>query len=107
MPDGDVFAAIASPVRRALLDALRSGPLAVHALADEFAISRPAVSQHLQVLRQAELVAEERVGRERRYRLTAGPLREVTDWAGHYERFWAARLSALRTLLGSDGDDDS
>lgn len=109
MPDGDarrpapgtsdVFAAIASPVRRALLDALRTGPLAVHELADQFAISRPAVSQHLQVLRGAQLVAEERVGRERRYRLRPGRLREVQDWLGHYERFWDSRLSALRTLL--------
>jgi len=95
----DVFTAIASPVRRALLDALRDGPLPVHQLADDFAISRPAVSQHLQVLRQAELVAEERVGRERRYRLQPARLREVTDWVSRYERFWADRITALRELL--------
>ncbi|MEV0732193.1 metalloregulator ArsR/SmtB family transcription factor [Polymorphospora sp. NPDC050346] len=99
MPDVDVFTAIASPVRRALLDALRAGPLAVHELADDFAISRPAVSQHLQVLRNAALVVEERAGRERRYRLQPGPLREVEDWLGHYERFWADHLGALRDLL--------
>lgn len=99
MADVDVFTAIASPVRRALLDALRSGPLAVHQLADDFAISRPAVSQHLQVLRQAELVVEERVGRERRYRLEPYRLREVTDWLEHYERFWSSRLADLRSLL--------
>jgi DNA-binding transcriptional ArsR family regulator len=100
LADSDVFAAIASPVRRALLDALRTGPLAVHQLADDFAISRPAVSQHLQVLRNAGLVVEERVGRERRYRLQPWRLREVTDWLGHYERFWNDRLTALRDLLG-------
>lgn len=99
MVDVDVFTAIASPVRRALLDALRSGPLAVHQLADDFAISRPAVSQHLQVLRNADLVAEERVGRERRYRLRPQPLREVTEWVRHYEQFWSTRLTALRDLL--------
>ncbi|MET0135120.1 MAG: metalloregulator ArsR/SmtB family transcription factor [Kibdelosporangium sp.] len=96
---GDVFAAIASPVRRALLDALRSGPLPVHQLADEFEISRPAVSQHLQVLRHADLVVEERAGRERRYRLRPQRLQEVTDWVGHYEQFWGKRLTALRDLL--------
>jgi DNA-binding transcriptional ArsR family regulator len=95
----DVFTAIASPVRRALLDALRTGPLAVHELAHDFAISRPAVSQHLQVLRNAELVVEERVGRERRYRLRPQPLREVTDWVSHYEQFWDTRLRALRDVL--------
>ena len=99
MSDVDVFAAIASPVRRALLDALRSGPLAVHQLAEDFAISRPAVSQHLQVLRNAELVVEERVGRERHYRLQPQPLREVTEWVHRYEQFWSTRLTALRDLL--------
>lgn len=99
MTDVDVFAAIASPVRRALLDALRSGPLTVNQLADDFAISRPAVSQHLQVLRNADLVIDERVGRERRYQLQPQPLREVTDWISHYEQFWSNRLTALRDLL--------
>jgi DNA-binding transcriptional ArsR family regulator len=99
MADVDVFTAIASPVRRAMLDALRSGPLAVHQLADDFAISRPAVSQHLKVLRHAELVVEERVGRERRYRLQPQRLREVTDWVRHYEQFWSNRLATLRQLL--------
>src|SRR5258708_865273 len=77
MPESDVFTAIASPVRRALLDALREGPQAVHELADGSAISRPAVSQHLAVLLGAELVTEHRVGRERRYRLDPSPLRKV------------------------------
>jgi DNA-binding transcriptional ArsR family regulator len=99
LTDVDVFAAIASPVRRALLDALRSGPLTVNQLADDFAISRPAVSQHLQVLRNADLVIDERVGRERRYQLQPQPLREVTDWISHYEQFWSNRLTALRDLL--------
>lgn len=102
-----MFAAIASPVRRSLLDALRSGPLAVRDLAADLDISRPAVSQHLQVLRQADLVVEERVGRERHYRLRAARLREVTDWVGHYERFWSGRLSALRTLLDDTELDDT
>ncbi len=66
MPEADIFAAIDSPVRRALLDALRDGPRPVHDLAAAFTMSRPAVSQHLRVLRAAALVVEERVGRERR-----------------------------------------
>jgi len=95
----DVFAAIASPVRRALLDALRGGPRAVHELADGFAISRPAISQHLAALRSARLVVEERVGRERRYRLDPAPLCAVHAWLGHYEQFWHQRLTALREVL--------
>ncbi|MFG1711050.1 ArsR/SmtB family transcription factor [Nonomuraea sp. M3C6] len=99
MPAVDVFTAIANPVRRALLDALRPGPLAVHQLLDDFAISRPAVSQHLRVLRDADLVVEERVGRERHYRLRPERLRDVTNWLAHYEQFWTTRLTALRDLL--------
>src|SRR5262249_37001138 len=62
----DVFRAIADPTRRAILDRLRAGPTPVNALADDFRQSRPAISKHLRVLRQARLVSEKRVGRERR-----------------------------------------
>jgi DNA-binding transcriptional ArsR family regulator len=60
---------------------------------------RNEFSQHLRVLRQAGLVAEERVGRERHYRLDARPLRTVVDWAGHYERFWQHHARLLGELL--------
>ncbi len=95
----DVFVAIASPVRRALLATLTGGPLPVRDIAAGFSISRPAVSQHLRILKEASLVSEERVGRERRYQLNAKPLREVEQWLTHYERFWRARLDALRDAL--------
>ncbi len=103
MPGPDVFDAIASPVRRALLDVLAGGARSVHDLAAPFDMSRPAVSQHLRVLREAGLVTEERVGRERHYRLDAGPLRAVTDWAAHYERFWQRHARQLHDLLEEDG----
>jgi DNA-binding transcriptional ArsR family regulator len=95
----DVFVAIASPVRRALLDTLSAGPRPVRDLAAEFSISRPAVSQHLRILREASLVSEERFGRERRYQLNPSPLREVERWLTHYEGFWRDRLSVLREVL--------
>jgi DNA-binding transcriptional ArsR family regulator len=99
MPEADVFGALAHPARRALLDALREGPRPVHDLAAAFPMSRPAVSQHLRVLREAALVVEERVGRERHYRLDAAPLRAVESWLAPYERFWGARLKALGAVL--------
>lgn len=102
MPGPDVFDAIASPVRRALLDELTGGARSVHELAAPFQMSRPAVSQHLRVLRAAGLVAEERVGRERHYRLDARPLRAVADWAAHYEQFWRWHARMLRDLLEED-----
>jgi DNA-binding transcriptional ArsR family regulator len=102
MPELDVFDAISHPVRRALLDALREGPRPVHDLAGAFAMSRPAVSQHLRVLREAALVVEERVGRERHYRLDAAPLRRVDQWLAGYEQFWRERLKALGELLDEE-----
>jgi DNA-binding transcriptional ArsR family regulator len=71
----------------------------VRDLATRFDTSRPAVSQHLRILRDARLVSESRSGRENRYHLEAAPLAGVRDWVGHYERFWSERLGALATVL--------
>jgi DNA-binding transcriptional ArsR family regulator len=95
----DVFEAIASPVRRQILDLLREGDRPVHELAASFAMTRPAVSQHLRVLREAGLVTEARAGRERIYQLQPAPLGEVADWTAHYERFWRSRARRLASLL--------
>lgn len=95
----DVFAALANPVRRRLLEALREGPRPVNDLAGRFSLSRPAVSEHLQVLRNAQLVSEERRGRQRYYHLEAEPLAEVGQWLHPFEHYWRARLRALREVL--------
>jgi DNA-binding transcriptional ArsR family regulator len=62
-------------------------------------VSQPAVSQHLKVLRESGLVRVESRGRHRFYALEPGPLREVHDWVGHYERFWNAKLDVLGRVL--------
>ena len=100
----DVFQAIAHPTRRRLLDELVDGEASVNTLAAPFTMSRPAVSQHLRILREAGLVAERRVGRERIYRLQPEPLRQVDDWVRRYERFWSHKLGALGDYL--EGDDE-
>ena len=87
----DIFAAVADPTRRRLLDLLSVGEQAVNELAELFRISRPAISQHLRVLREVGAVAERRVGRERRYRLRPAALREVAAWIARYERLWSGR----------------
>ena len=79
-PDRSVFRAIADPTRRAILDRLRAGPAPVNQLASAFAQSRPAISKHLRILREAHIVSEERHGRERLYRLEAMELQEISDW---------------------------
>ncbi|MCK7624245.1 metalloregulator ArsR/SmtB family transcription factor [Streptomyces sp. RS10V-4] len=100
-PDQDrVFAALANATRREVLRLLRDGgPQPVRRLAEHFAMTRPSLSEHLKVLREAGLVSERRAGRQRIYRLEAAPLGEVQDWLGPYERFWRAKLAGLGTLL--------
>jgi DNA-binding transcriptional ArsR family regulator len=98
----DVFDAIAHPVRRQILDLLAEGDLPVNAIAAHFGISRPAVSQHLRVLLDARLVAEQRHGRERRYRLIPNELATVAAWLAHYERFWHQHLRKLSDHLAKE-----
>ena len=76
----DVFRAIADPTRRALLDRLRAGPANAGTLAADFRSSRPAVSKHLRVLREARLVVDTRIGRERVYAVNPVPLQSVAGW---------------------------
>lgn len=95
------FRALADPTRRALLDLLVDGERSVSDLVGRFVVSQPAISQHLGLLREAGLVAERRSGRQRLYRLQAGPLADVYDWVGHYRRFWDERLAALGDHLGA------
>ena len=101
----DVFHAVADPTRRAILDRLRDGGVAVAELASGFDMTRPAVSKHLKVLRDAQLVREDRDGRQRVYRLTPGPLRDVSQWINSYRDFWQANLLGLKRHL--EGGKDS
>lgn len=90
-----VFLALANPVRRQLLEILTSQQLSAGELSDQFELSRPAVAEHLKVLREAGLVADEAQGRRRIYRLTAAPLAELDQWLHPFEKFWRGRLAAL------------
>ncbi len=95
----DIFYAIADPTRRALLDQLQQGEQSVTQLAQPFAMSLPAISQHLQVLCEVQLVTQFRSGRQRIYRLNPQPLQQVSDWISQYEQFWTRKLGALGDYL--------
>ena len=95
----DAFHAIAEGNRRALLDILREGEQPVGGLVEQAGLSYSLVSQHLQVLLAAGVVARTPAGRQRIYRLEAAPLRAVHDWTAEYERFWQERLGRLRRRL--------
>jgi DNA-binding transcriptional ArsR family regulator len=95
----DVFHAIADINRRAMLDFLARGEAPVGALVEHAGLSYSAVSQHLAVMLDVGLVRRRQEGRQRLYRLDPKPLREVHEWASHYEKFWRGKLQRLRTVL--------
>lgn len=101
-PTVDPFHAVADPTRRAILDRLRRGEAPVTELASGFAMSRPAVSRHLRVLRDARLVRERRGGadgRQRIYSITPAPLGEIATWVEGYADFWPANFESLKRHL--------
>ena len=91
----DVFSAIAHPVRRQILAALRTGPLTASRIARDMPIGRPAVSEHLQALREAKLVVVERRGREWVYHLDPRPLTDIGSWLNGMLAHWTRRLDDL------------
>ena len=94
-----IFRALADPSRRQILDQLLKGDASVNELAEGFSTSRPAVSRHLRLLRQATLVVERREGRHRVYSLNPQPMAIADSWLRKYRAFWAARLHALKEFV--------
>lgn len=97
--ENDVFHAIAHPARRAILLKLKEGECAAAQLAEPFEMTFAAISQHLRILEEAELVSARRDGRYRLYRLQPEPLRDVVDWSYEFEAFFSQRLDALGEYL--------
>ena len=98
----DVFAALGNPVRRRILELLLQGPSTVNDLVSHFRLQRPAVSEHLQVLRNAQLVRDERQGRERHYHIETQRLAEVQEWLKPFELYWQQRLKKLEQILDEE-----
>jgi DNA-binding transcriptional ArsR family regulator len=95
----EALAAVADPTRRQLLHLLADGEVSAGELAAHFPVSRPAVSRHLRVLREAGLVTVRTDGRRHLYALDPEPLRELDAWLDPYRRLWAQRLDALDTEI--------
>jgi len=91
--------ALADPTRRQIIQSLANGETAFGDIADQFEMSRPAVSQHLKVLRESGLVAVRRDAQRRIYRIEANGLREVDEWLEKVRRFWDGRLDDLERVL--------
>jgi DNA-binding transcriptional ArsR family regulator len=95
----EALAALADPVRRQLVELLADGELPAGDLAGRFPVSRPAISRHLRVLREAGLVSVRSDGKRRLYSLDPRPLRQLDDWLEPYRDLWARRLDALDTEI--------
>ncbi len=90
------WTALGDPTRRAIFEQLLEGPSAVSALADELPVSRPAVSQHLKVLKTAGLVADRQAGKQRIYRVDPGGLAVMR---AEIDRFWSKTLAAYKAVV--------
>ena len=96
----DAFVALADPTRRQIIQSLASGEAGFGDIADQFEMSRPAVSQHLKVLREAGLVAVRKDAQRRIYRIDASGFEEVDEWLKSVRQFWNERLDELERVLG-------
>ena len=98
-PLSTTFAALADPTRRAILARLAKGEATVTELAEPFEMSLPAISKHLKVLENAGLITRGRDAQWRPCRIEAARLKEVSDWLGHYRRFWEESFDRLDEYL--------
>jgi len=97
----DIFQAIADPTRRAIIALIAIQAMTPNALAEHFDTSRQAVSKHLQILTECELVTQEQKGREIYYSLEIEKMKEIDKWLEQYRKIWETRLNQLDDLLAT------
>ena len=95
----DVFQAIADPTRREIIGLLANKTLTLNGVAENFEISRPAISKHIKILTECGLVVIKQQGRERFCAVDFNRLKEVAEWVKQYNRFWNEKLDALGSFL--------
>ena len=100
----DTFIALADPTRRQIIESLAAGETSFGTLADQFEMSRPAVSQHLKVLRDAGIVTSRADAQRRIYRLSDDGLDEIDAWLGKVQKYWLQKLDKLEQVLGEPND---
>lgn len=95
----DIFQAIADPTRRAIIALIALQAMTPNSLAENFHISRQAVSKHLRILTECELVKQEFKGREIYYQLEIDKMKEIDEWIEQFRKLWEIRFSQLDDLL--------
>lgn len=98
----DVFQAIADPTRRAIINLIAHESLNLNAVAENFDISRPAISKHIKILTECGLIVIKQQGRERYCEAQLQRLGEVSEWVEQYKTFWNSKLDALGDFLAQD-----
>lgn len=97
----DVFQAIADPTRRAIITLIALQAMTPNAIADNFHTTRQAVSKHLRILIECELVKQEQQGREIYYSLEIEKLKEIDEWVGQFREIWETRFNQLDEVLSA------
>lgn len=100
----DIFQAIADPTRRAIIALIALQAMTPNAIAENFHTTRQAVSKHLRILTECELVKQEHQGREIYYSLEIDKMKEIDEWLEQYRQIWEARYSQLDELLATIKD---
>ena len=97
----DTFQVVADPSRRQILHLLSENSLTINSLADNFDMSRPAVSKHIKVLHNAGFISIQDIGRERHCILKEDGFKELQTWLNYFDQFWASKLENLGDLLNN------
>lgn len=105
IPTLDAFQVIGDPSRRRMLMLLSENSLSINSLADNFDMSRPAVSKHLKILETAGFISIQDIGRERYCTLKKDGFEEIQAWIARFDEFWASKLKKLETLLNNKIDN--
>lgn len=95
----DVFQAIADPTRREIINLIAHKALNLNSVAEQFAVSRPAISKHIKILTECGLIVIKQQGRERYCEAKLDKLNQVSDWVEQYREFWNRKLDALELYL--------
>lgn len=103
----DVFQAIADPTRREIISLVANRSLNLNAIAENFGMSRPAISQHIKILSECGLIVVHQKGRERYCEAQLQQLTEVADWVSQYRAFWNTKLDALEQFLDNNKPENT
>ena len=100
-PSYDVFQVVADPSRRQMLRLLSKNSLTINSLAENFEMSRPAVSKHIKILYAAGFISIQDIGRERHCMLKQDGFTEMQEWINYFDKFWVSKLKKLESILNN------